>query len=95
MENTIDLKKVQKIALKIILKDQYISYDHALTTVGIDCLIDRREQLCLKFAKACLKNENLKDMFPLNEDSHRNIRQRDVFKVTFAHTDRLKNSSIP
>ena len=73
------------------MKVQYISYDHALTTVGIDCLIDRREQLCLKFAKACLK----KDMSPLNEDSHQNIRQREVFKVTFAHTDRLKNSSIP
>lgn len=95
LENTMDLERVQKNALKIILKDQYISYDHALNAVGLDCLIDRREQLCLKFAKACLKNENLKDMFPLNEDSHQNIRQREVFKVTFAHTDRLKDSSIP
>ena len=90
-----DLERVQKNALKIILKDQYISYDNALNAVGLDCLIDRREQLCLKFAKACLKNENLKDMFPLNEDSHQDTRQREVFKVTFAHTDRLKDSSIP
>ena len=95
LENTMDLERVQKNALKIILKDQNISYDHALNAVGLDCLIDRREKLCLKFAKACLKNENLKDMFPLNEDSHQNIRQREVFKVTFAHTDRLKDSSIP
>ena len=51
--------------------------------------------ICLKFAKACLKNENLKDMFPLNDDSHQNTREREVFKVTFAHKDRLKNSSIP
>ena len=95
LENTMDLERVQKNALKIILKDQYISYDNALTTVGLECLIDRREQLCLRFAKACLKNENLKDMFPLNDDNQLNMRQREDFKVTFAHTDRLKNSSIP
>ena len=95
LENTMNLERVQKNTLKIILKDQYIRYDLALIAVGLDCLIDRREQLCLKFAKSCLKNENLKDMFPLNEDSYQNIRQREVFKVIFGHTDRLKDSSIP
>ena len=91
LENTMNLERVQKNTLKIILKDQYIRYDLALIAVGLDCLIDRREQLCLKFANVCLK----KDMFPLNEDSNQNIRQREVFKGTFTHTDIIKNSSIP
>ena len=55
---------MQKNALRIILKEEYETYAHALAITGLDCLVDRCEQLCLKFAKACLKNENVCDMFP-------------------------------
>ena len=94
-ENLTDIERVQKNALKIILKEDYISYEHALTKVGLECLVERREKLCLKFARACLKNANVKDMFPLNDAVDQDIRQRDKYKVAFARTGRLKDSSIP
>ena len=90
LENLMDIERVQKNALKIILKDDYISYEHALDSVGLDCLADRRQQLCLKFAKACLKHPEMKEMFPYNQHG-----QREKFHVTFESTDRLKESGIP
>ena len=94
-ENMTDLERVQKNALKIILKENYISYENALTRTGLDCLLDRREQLCLKFAKACLRNSNMKDMFPLNKDYQQNTRNKEKYEVTFANTGRLLKSAIP
>ena len=95
-ENLTDLERVQKNALKIILKDAYISYENALEVANLECLVERRETLCLKFAKACLKNPQGKDMFPLNTvDYHVDTRDREAFSVTMAHTERLKKSAIP
>ena len=48
-ENAEDLERVQKIALRIILKDQYQTYKKALAKIGLDKLSDRREKLCLIF----------------------------------------------
>ena len=90
-----DIERVQKNALKIILKEDYTNYEHALNTVGLECLVERREKLCLKFAKSSLKNANVSDMFPYNDSTINGVRQREQFKVTFARTDRLKDSAIP
>ena len=57
--------------------------------------MDRRGQLCLKLARAALKNKNVKDMFPPNSDCPIEIRAREPHKVTFARSDRLKKSAIP
>ena len=65
-------------------------------TVNLECLVERRESLCLKFAKACLKNPQAKEMFPLNQlDYHVETRDREIFKVSMAHTERLNKSAIP
>ena len=91
-ENKADLERVQKSAVKIILGDKYMSYKKSLDELGMDSLDDRRQNLCLKFAQRCLKNEKAKKMFPLNEKIHgmetRNINK---YKVQHANTDRLKN----
>ena len=95
-ENLTDLERVKKNALKIILKGDYVSYEHALETVDLECLVERRDKLCLKFAKACLKNENVKNMFPLNDiPYHVDTREREAYKVTMARTERLNKSSVP
>ena len=94
-ENKTDLERVLKNALKISLKINYISYENALTRTGLDCLVERREQLCLKFAKACLRNHNMKDMFPLNKDYQQNTRNKEKYEVTFASKGHLQNSAIP
>ena len=57
-ENVQDIERVQKAALKVILKDKYINYDKALRLLDLESLHVRRERLCLKFAKKCLKLEN-------------------------------------
>ena len=59
--NEDDLERIQKIAFKIILKDNYINYQNALNILELDTLKERRDQLCLQFAKKCLSNEKIKN----------------------------------
>ena len=94
-ENIEDLERVQKCALRIILKENYQNYTHALRKLGIETLHGRREQLCSSFALKCVKNPKFKDMFPLNEKDHNmGTRNPDKYKVQFALNDRLKNSPV-
>ena len=46
-----DLERVQKVALRIILGDEYSSYENALELTGLDNLRARRSALSLNFAK--------------------------------------------
>ena len=55
-KNSDDLERVQKSALKLILKERYTDYKNALKIVKLDTLEERREKLCLKFAKACVRH---------------------------------------
>ena len=94
-ENIQDLERVQKSALRIILKNRYKSYKNALNILEIDKLSDRREKLCLQFAKKCLKHPKLKQIFPLNDKNHSmETRNEETYAVQFANTSRLKNSAI-
>ena len=54
-----DLERVQKGALRIILGDKYENYKNALEVTKLDSPEDRREKLCLRFAKQCLRHEKL------------------------------------
>ena len=94
-ENSGDLERVQKSALRVILGDKYCGYKNALTILDLDTLQDRRKQLCLTFAQKCLKNKKTQQMFPLNFNTHSmNHRNTEKFHVQHANTDRLKDSSI-
>ena len=94
-KNKRDLERVQKSALKIILKDRYKNYKNTLNVMNMDSLEVRRENLCLKFAKACVKNEKLSDMFPRNSKNHlMEKRGREKFYVKKAKTERLRKSAI-
>ena len=89
-DDSADLERVQKSALRIMLQEDYTTYEEALETLMLAKLSDRREKLCLKFAQNCVKNELTADLFPLNQKN-----KREKYKVKFAHTDRLKNSAVP
>ena len=56
-ENEEDLERVQKSALKIILGTKFLNYSQALKDTNLASLKIRREELCLKFARKCLKSE--------------------------------------
>ena len=58
-QNIDDLKRLQKSALKIILKGKYVSYEHALKVLNLEKLWERRNSLTLKFSKTCEKNEKI------------------------------------
>ena len=47
LENITDLEIIQKNALKIILKDSYVSNEKAMDELNLESLYERRELLCL------------------------------------------------
>ena len=55
-ENSDDLERVQKSAIKVIMGASYRSYMKSLETLDLETLSQRRENLCLKFAQSCVKN---------------------------------------
>ena len=94
--NKSDLERVQKAAVKIILKKSYTSYKEGLDILKLDTLDERRKKLCLKFAKNCLKHEKMKKLFPLSNKNHQmKKRLTEKFKVYHARTERYKKSAIP
>ena len=60
------LERVQKICLKVILGENYISYEAALEMCNLKTLYNRREDRCLSFAKKCLKHPVHRRLFPLS-----------------------------
>ena len=52
-ENREDLERVQKAALKVILKEDYSNYEDALKQTHMESLHERRETIALRFAKNC------------------------------------------
>jgi hypothetical protein len=90
----LDIERVQMVALRIILKEQYTGYSDALEFAGIETLKARRGKLCLNFAKKCVKSSLTSDMFPMNETKI-NTRKPEKYYVHPAKTDRLANYAIP
>ena len=90
----LEIERIQKVALRIILKERYNSYEQALKQCGLSTLKERRTQLCLTFARKCAKSEKNEDMFPRKRSAY-NTRHQEKFIVTRSNTDRLKYSAIP
>ena len=83
-----DLERVQKVACKIILKNDYLSYEDALYNLNLENLSQRRRNLCKKFAVKSLKFDKSKSMFPLDEDRNRNTSPTEL---TILQMQRLLN----
>ena len=89
-----EIERIQKVALRIIMKDDYTCYEDALVITALPTLNDRLNQLCKTFAVKCTKNPKTSDMFPLN-DITCNTRNPERYYVTHAKTNRLAKSAIP
>ena len=82
--------------MRIILKDNYTSYNKALEILKLDDLFTRREVICEQFALNAISNPKIKKHFRNNNKSHvMNVRHSEKFNVDFAYSDRLQKSSIP
>ena len=86
--NEHDIEGIQKSALKLIFKEKYIDYKNALKIANIESLHERREMLCLRFAKKCLKMENFKKLFPVRNNYHK-MDKRKVEKFHVKYADQL------
>ena len=96
VEQNSSLERIQKTCLKIILNENYISYEAALEMTELETLNSRREQRCLNFALKCLKHENNSRLFPINpiSDEAASLREREYYHVNYAHTETYWNSAI-
>ena len=89
------LERVQRAAVRIIMRDKYKSYEDSLEVLKLDSLERRRDKLTLNFAKSSLKLEKMKKLFPINENSHGMVKRNcDKYKVKKAKTERYKNSTV-
>ena len=94
-ENIDNLERTQKTFTKLVLKENYTTYEESLMKLNLDSLSQRRQILCLKFAKAGIKHDKLSDLLPMKNKEHdMHIRQSEKYEVNFANTERLKTGSV-
>ena len=93
---SVTLERLQKAAIRIINGKQYESYSSTLKELGMVSLAERRDILCLKFAKKSLKVENFGHLFPVSSKSHEmKTRHSDIFKINKGFGKRYMQSAIP
>ena len=95
-KNIADLERVQKAAVTLINGKPYESYSETLKELGIMRLSERRERICLKFAKSCLRLDNFKKLFPMHVSKHKmKTRHDEKFQVNKGSGKRYENSAVP
>ena len=79
-----------------MMGERYVNYNDSLKNLNLESLQKRREKLCLKFAKNCLKNEKVKGIFSKNESNHKMMKRKNkLYTEKLIKTKRYKNSAIP
>ena len=90
---TSDIEKIQKRALKLILGHYYNSYEEACTLMTAEPLADRRDTLCTTFIKRAVKLGHHQDIFiPAPVDKTRSSKLR--IKEYTCNTQRYFNSPL-
>ena len=73
-----------------------MSYEDALNKLQLQSLEERREAMCLKFAKQCLKVQKMRHLFPKKVQSHDMVkRHSETFDFVKPKTSRYQLSAIP
>ena len=71
-EELASLERCQKVALRIIFGNNYISYEHALKLSKLPKIEERYQKLLLSFAQKCSKNGKTQDMLPRARNLEKN-----------------------
>ena len=90
----IEIERVQKAALHIVLGHEYTSYKNALKYFNLDSLDKRRDKLCLKFAKKAEKHPKFKKWFKVNKPNVNTRQEQTKYCEVIANKDRYKRSPI-
>ena len=88
------LERVQKIALRIVYQENYISYENALQMSNFTTIKKRFEILLYRFAVKCVKTPKTQHMIPFKKEPARG-RRKETYEVPIARKERLFKSSIP
>jgi hypothetical protein len=72
------IERIQKAAFAIILGEEYISYSRALIKLNMETLADRRQSLCLSFAKKAFKHEKFNKWFSDGGEDGADVHIKDV-----------------
>lgn len=67
-----ELENIQKSVAKILLGSSYKGYENALTTLGLQSLEERREKLCISFARKAAKSDKFSPWFQKTKRETRN-----------------------
>ena len=99
---SVQIERVQKCALHVILGDAYESYNQATTMLAVEKLHVRRLQLCLTFAKKCEKNVKYSTWFKLSESSKPStintrggVNKKPKYTPVTCRAERYEKSPIP
>ena len=79
--------------MKIIKGENNFDYTQSLDDLELETMEKRRDKICFKFAKNCLRNEKFKHWFP--KKSEINTRSSDKYILPRWKTKRYLKSSIP
>ena len=91
-----DLERVQKSAVRIIFGKPYESYTDTLKELNIMRLSERRELICLKFAKNSLRLDNFKQLFPKHSNDHgMKTRNNEAYHENMSNGKRYAVSAVP
>ena len=88
-----DIERVQKIAFRIILGEDYGDYDIACTLLETETLEMRRERLCIKFSRKDIKKET--SLFNVVSNPVRTRGKNRLVQEYKCNTKRFQNSSLP
>ena len=91
------LERIQKRCFRIILGDEYGTYENALNRLRSQTLFDRRDALILRFGKSLLRNPTHRHPLPpTNWEVHqRRTRGAERLRTVRARTERYRKSAIP
>ena len=92
-QQTNDIKRIQKLAMQIILQDGYINYQSACRLFSTETLAERRLKLCSKFAYKNMKSENT--LFTSVTTTANTRQKANNVREFKCHTGRFLNSSLP
>ena len=87
-----DIERIQKVALKVILGDQYDTYDKACEYFHIDKLSVRRLELCTNFALKLYKSDRSCDFFTHSKKSVDTRSDQNLLSENRCRTTRCYNA---
>ena len=92
-DDIVNLERIQKTALHIIMGQEYKSYSSALKTTGLEKLSERRKKICLKFAKRAQKHPKFSKWFKANPKRSTRLPQP-KFCAPVYRTERFRKSPL-